>query len=223
MCRVTRERLGIVCAQGSTGPQPQPPVPPPKRASVPFRSIDSLWRHELAGAHVDFLKIDIEASWNAHYGAGARALLAARAVSLMVVEVDKQWRSRADGTAVSTGAAVDDFVATCEAHKYAVYLKVPCAIAVLRECRIALVAAGVCVDDRKRNRTIGYERYLKISHEKRQRLPRALKLQQDLLVVDTTQPELMRLVDSFPPPCPRSGPPDIFPRQEAAIAVGGSG
>ncbi|KAG8457198.1 hypothetical protein KFE25_000892 [Diacronema lutheri] len=220
MCRVTRERLGILCAPGSTGPQPEPATVPAKTATVALRTVDSLWSRELKGRHIDLLKIDIEASWHAHYGAGASRLLAARAASLLVVEVDKQWRrSLPDGTVVTVSDAVDEFVGTCERHGYAVYLKVPCAIAVLRACRTALVAAGVCVNDQQRNRTIGYERYLLISHHKRQRLPRALKLQQDLLLVDTSQRELVALIDAFSPPCPTSGPPDTSPRREAAITI----
>jgi hypothetical protein len=222
MCRVTRERLGIVCQPGSSGPQPLPATPPPKRATVPLRSIDSLWRHELKGRHIDLLKVDIEASWNEHYGAGASKLLAARAVSLLVVEVDRQWRADASGNVgVTVSQAVASFVGLCEGHGYAVYLKVPCAFAVLRDCRIDTIAAGACAVNSLRNRTIGYERYLKLSHDKRQRLPAGLKLQQDLLVVDTARPELLRLIDAFGPPCPLAGPPDVYPRGQPAISIGG--
>jgi hypothetical protein len=214
MCRVVRERLGVLCPPGSVGPQPALSAPPPKRATVPFRSIDSLWKRELGGAHIDVLKVDIEASWPLHYGAGAAALVAARAVSVLIVEIDQQWRERADGSAVTIGGAVAEFVAQMEAAGYATYLKVPCSAGMLRRCAPRFAASGGCVLDSVRNRTIGYERYLKLSHEARAvRLPRTLRLQQDLLLIDAAQPELLRLVDSFPPPCPADGsPPDIDPR-----------
>lgn len=209
MCRVTRERLGIQCRPGdnaTVAPANRSvdsvKVHPSETVSVPKRTIDSLRKRELHGAHVDLLKVDIEASWSLHYGDGARSLLRDKAVSVMVVEVDRTWKTATDNPRATVAEAVADFVRLCEEHGYAVYLKVPCATHSMRRCRPPQLAAGTCTVHPSHNRTIGNEAYLKLSHEYRsRRLPALIRLQQDLLVIDTAQPELIQLADAHPPPC----------------------
>ena len=55
--------------------------------------LDSLWAEALGGKHIDFLKVDIDKSWQK---IGMERVLSERGASLIVMEVDISWPKLAD-------------------------------------------------------------------------------------------------------------------------------
>ena len=87
---------------------------------VPSRRADSVWRHHLQSRHIDMVKIDVDLPWRA---VGVEGLLAHRAFSIMIIEVDGSWGGLLPDWNVSKA---DQFVWLARQHGFDCFLKVPC-------------------------------------------------------------------------------------------------
>lgn len=141
LCRITRQRLGFSPSQL--------PVPASSydvdllnatisgsvssaklRYDVKTMRTDTLWRRELGGRRVDFLKIDVDQPWTT---IGLEGMLSARAFKVMSIEIDGSWV--AWGRHKRWGLARSDQLAWAARHYgYASFIKVPC-LARKRHCR----------------------------------------------------------------------------------------
>lgn len=141
MCEITRMRLGITPAAPWLPPSsytaetllrlaaPKTAFPLP-RYLVPARRLDELWRSELGGGRIDFVKVDIDTSWKRM--GGVATLLAARAAAVLLIEIDSSWGGL---DAQWNLTELDQLAWLARHHGYTAYLKVPC---VAREGRGSL-------------------------------------------------------------------------------------
>lgn len=137
LCRIPRQRLhfGEARAAARRAALPLPPSPhglellrrgmrgaPLPRSSymVRRRRLDSLWRHELGGRRIDFLKVDIDTDWTAM---GLEGLLEARGFAVATLEVDGSWGGLSRVWGVTR---VDQLAWLAAKHGYASFLKLPC-------------------------------------------------------------------------------------------------
>ena len=184
-CRIVRSRLDL---QPTALPLPASAYPrslfeavlnasaPRPRYEVLSRRADTLWRLELGGARIDFLKIDIDRSWR---DTGLEGLLESRGFSVMVTEVDLAWNWPYKTWGLT---AADQLTWLARAHGYDSYLKVPCRARVkLRGHPDATSAAW----------------YYPIANTTSSFVPAAVSTKtlprgeiQDLLLLDSRQPEL---------------------------------
>ena len=83
--------------------------------------VDTLWRRELGGRHIDFLKVDTDTPWTSM---GLESLLRRRGVSIMTIEVDGAW----GGLQPNWGGVtrVDQLVWFARSAGYDAFMKTPC-------------------------------------------------------------------------------------------------
>ena len=152
-CRITRQRLGL----SNQLVQSLPPMPlpassyPPSlyeamrtrdlsrlhRPAYPVRAgrADSLWRAEMGGTYLDFVKIDVDRSWRV---IGLEGMLVERAFAVLTIELDASWgvkpfhhdgrldRSHPSGWGLTDA---DQLAWLAARHGYHTWLKLPCAAA----------------------------------------------------------------------------------------------
>ena len=164
-CRITRQRIGACRTCGgiellNASKLPTPPSSYPSayaavpavlagnksllpggrlRYRVPTVRMDTLWRRELGGRTIDFLKIDLDMPvWQV---GGIAELLALHAVRVMVIEVDSTWEQSVwCGTCMRRErlenlerlkprwnlSQADELSWYARSHGYETLLKVPC-------------------------------------------------------------------------------------------------
>jgi len=136
LCRVTRMRMGLTDAPRDA---PDERVtawrwqhPPELMRHILNRTrgvtygvqterVDTLWRRELSGRRIDFLKVDVDTNWR---DIGLDGLLVHRAFDLMTIEVDGSWGGELLPELPITSA--DQLLWLARAHGYDGLLKVPC-------------------------------------------------------------------------------------------------
>jgi len=223
-CRIPRQRAGT-----STSTLPLPSgkysfsTDPDQRYEVPSRGIDTIWHEDAGGRHVDFLKLDVDSALS-ELEPGLLTLLAARAVSIVAMEIDKSIGERA-------ARALERMSCLFWRHGYALFLKVPC--------------AGL--GSREKNKVPLWSQrasYMPLSGRYHARLPSGWGQNpqatcemggrtrwtdcgtQDLLAIDLRRPELAGLVALGNHDCATSFPADVTadwvmnpPRTEEAMAA----
>ena len=128
-CRITRQRAGL-----SLSTLPLPPssyafsthmdglsifgeLPGLQRYRVPVVPLEELWRTHLRGRHIDLLKADVDIGWH-RLGEQLAPLMAAKAFSLLLLEIDRQD--------VPSWSKLEQLSCALHEHGYALLLKVPC-------------------------------------------------------------------------------------------------
>jgi len=127
LCKMTRMRLGIIPSDGRDKYTNHPNNlslqilngQKNTRYNVETRSLDDIWKSLLSNKHVDFLKIDIDSPWHSF---GFNKLLKKGAVSVVVFEVDREWRRP---TKHKLGD-LDELISLAHNQSYHTFVKVPC-------------------------------------------------------------------------------------------------
>ena len=133
LCRITRMRLGLVPSEPWLPSSSYPlattlklgarnltrrELPPYDVTTIRLKT---LWRTELHSRRIDYLKVDIDASWR-HLG-GLETLLRKKAIGVLTIEVDGSWGAVIDGWGVTV---LDQLTWLARSFGYVSYLKVPC-------------------------------------------------------------------------------------------------
>ena len=217
-CRITRQRLGLVSQENVAASIPQTPFPassyPPslfeamrtrnlsllQRPAYPVRvgRTDSLWRQEMAGRRIDFVKVDVDLPWSR---IGLEGLLMHRAFAVLTIELDSSWGTkpfgydeRHDRNHPSGWGLTDaDQLAWLAArYEYQTWLKLP--------CRASHPGASYPGSTRDEERTASWYWPLCVNRSS-DCIPTALSMRsfhstgdvQDILLLDSRLPELMLL------------------------------
>ena len=90
------------------------------RYFVKSERMDTLWRREVHGRQIDFLKIDIDTNWRS---IGLEGLLARRGFKLLTIEIDGSWGGRLHPWPFTD---VDRLLWLARASGYDTFMKIPC-------------------------------------------------------------------------------------------------
>lgn len=90
------------------------------RYYVKTERADTLWRRELSGRRIDYIKIDVDTNWRA---IGLEGLLRGRGFKLLTVEVDQSWGREIHPWPFTE---VDRFIWIARSAGYDAFMKIPC-------------------------------------------------------------------------------------------------